>query len=55
MKYPKCPLCKSDNVRKSILNKTPYWRCWSCKHYFDKDFLFVCVELPIFREQEKKR
>jgi ribosomal protein L37AE/L43A len=49
MKYPNCPLCKDNMLRKERINQTSYWKCWSCKMRFDKDLLFVVIEIPKYR------
>jgi len=49
MKYPNCPLCNDNQLRKERINKITYWRCWSCHRRFDKDLLFVLTEIPRYK------
>lgn len=52
MKYPNCPICKAEEMlRKTIINKTSYWKCWACRRYFDKDLLFVVIEIPKYKKE----
>ncbi|HJX50116.1 MAG TPA: hypothetical protein VJ438_01505 [Candidatus Nanoarchaeia archaeon] len=44
-KYPNCPKCNSNQMRKHIVNKVSYWKCWMCGKLFSKDLLFEVIEV----------
>ena len=40
-----CPICKSNLLRKAVVNKFWYLKCWNCKKMFTKNLLFELKEV----------
>lgn len=41
----KCPICKSDMLRKSRVGNFWYLTCWKCKRKFSSNRLFELTEI----------
>ena len=44
-KYPECPYCHSDELRRARVSNYWYWHCWKCNKDFDNLRIFELKDI----------